>query len=399
MDDKAAENFADQLYTNMLAGINFGEATKMAREDTFNKFSDTNTWGAYQCYGSPWYELRATNTKIKKAFNEYVYYKEALVDILNIQSSADIKSSREIAYLSSQLTEIVNHLPVEWLKIAEITHALGNTFYELGQYDKAIEYLQGYALCDKDDFSIDGLRNLSNLIMKTAITKKQQNATQKAIKDAIKQSEQIADTLATIYENKYIWGLKAGNYKRKALIVNTLPEKITALKKARDCYKKSYDIENLTGNRDYFALINWLSIEEILEFYNVKKAKSKNNPIDIQKLIVDAKIELKAVTSKEPNFWNLVTEAGFDGYELFKFEEDQATTDKLIDYIASSYQKAWKLRGSRRKADNIIGHFEFVCEILQAQIGLTDPNLAQKLESNLSAFQTVLQRINGIFKE
>ena len=399
VDDKAAENFADQLYTNMLDGINFGEATKMARDDTFTKFSDTNTWGAYQCYGSPWYEMRTTNNKTKKVFKEYVYFKEALVDILNIQSSADIKSSGEIEYQLNKLTEIINHLPAEWLKIAEISQSLGNTFYELGQYDKAIEYLQLYSKCDKDNFSIEGLRNLSNLIMKTTVTKKQKSASQKEIKESIKQSEHLADTLASLYESSYIWALKAGNYKRKALLVNTFSEKITALKNARDCYKNSYQYDMVAGKHDYFALINWLSMEEILTFYGVAKSKDISETEVVETLIKDAKIELKAATSKEPNFWNLVTDAGFEGYELFNFETDPAKTEILINYMVTSYQKAWKLRGSRRKADNIIGHFEFVYEILQVENQLKNKLLKQKLANNLSSFQSVLQRINEIFKE
>ncbi len=399
VDDKAAENFADQLYTLMLAGVNFGEATKTARDDTFTKFSDTNTWGAYQCYGSPWYELRATNNKKKKIFKEYVYYKEALVDILNIQSSSDIKSSREIEYLASQLTDIINHLPAEWLKIAEISQALGNTFYELGKYDIAIEYLQLYEKSEKDDFSRNGLRNLSNLLMITATTKKQRNGSQKEINAAIKEAERIADALSSIHDSKYIWALKGGNYKRKALIVNSLPDKITALKNARDCYKKSYQQDKMVGSHDYFALINWLSMEEILTFYGVAKSKDILQAEVVEALIKDAKIELKGATSKEPNFWNLVTEAGFEGYELFNFETDPVKTEKLINYMATSYQKAWKLRGSRRKADNIIGHFEFVCEVLQTENQLKNKLLKQKLNNNLSSFQAVLQRINEIFKE
>ncbi|NEN23237.1 CHAT domain-containing protein [Cryomorpha ignava] len=399
VDDKAAENFADELYTNMLAGIKFGEATKIARDGTFNKFGDTNTWGAYQCYGSPYYELRSTNTKTKSTFNEYVFYKEALVDILNIRSSSDIKSSREIDYLASKLNEIVNHLPVEWLSHSEISQSLGNTFYELGQYDKAIEYLELYEKGEKADFSINGLRNLSNLLMKTAIIKKQSNASQKEINAAIKEAERIAETLANIHESKNILALKGGNYKRKALIVNTAEEKIEALKKARDCYKKSYQQDRNAGLNDYFSLINWLSMEEILEFYGVAKSKDIIKPKAVNKLIKDAKVELKGLTLRQPNFYNLVTEAGFEGYRLFDFASHQGKTEKMIDYMATSYQKAWKLRGSRRKAENIIGHFEFVCDILHIDKEIKNQALKQKLENNLTSFQTVLVSINEIFKE
>lgn len=67
--------------------------------------------------------------------------------------------------------------------------------------------------------------------------------------------------------------------------------------------------------------------------------------------------------------------------------------------MADTYEKAWRLRGSRRKAENIIGHFEFVCEILQTNEVIKDEVLKQKLENNLTSFQNVLVSINEIFKD
>lgn len=399
VDDKAAENFANELYTNMLVGIKFGEATKIARDNTFNKYGDTNTWGAYQCYGSPWYELRSTNTQTKTTFNDYVFYKEALVDIVNIKSGSDIKSSREIEHLATKLTDIINRIPTEWLNYAEISQSLGDTFYELGQYDKVIEYLKLYEKCDKENFSITGLRNLSNLLMKTALLKKQSKASQKEIDSTIKEAERIADTLSSIHESKYILALKGGNYKRKALIVNSINEKVKALKKARDCYKKSYQQDRTKGNNDYFSLINWLTIEEVLEFYGVAKSKELSKKNAINMLFKDAEVELKGITLSRPNFWNLVTEAGFEGYRLFEFSVHKGKTEKMINNMTDIYQKAWRLRGSRRKAENIIGHFEFVCEILPTDHQIKNEDLKKKLENNLTSFENVLVSINEIFKE
>ena len=399
VDDKAAESFASELYTNMLAGIKFGEATRIAREDTFNKYGDNNTWGAYQCYGSPWYELRSTNTQTKATFNDYVFYKEALVDIVNIQSGSDVKSSQELEYLASQLTEVANHIPTEWLKNAEISQALGNTFYELGQYDKAIEYLRLYEKCDKENYSIIGLRNLSNLLMKTALINKAKKVSSKEIDIAIKEAERIADTLSSIHESKFVLALKGGNYKRKALITNSISEKVKALKKARDCYKKSYEQDRTEGNNDYFSLINWLTIEEILEFLGVAKSEEIIKKNAVNNLIKDAQGQLKGITSSRPSFWNLVTEAGFEGYRLFEFSVHKGKTEKMINNMSEIYGKAWKLRGSRRKAENIIGHFEFVCAILQTDHQIKDDALRLKLENNLTSFQNVLVSINEIFKD
>lgn len=250
VEDKAAENFADVLYSTMLNGVKFGEATRLAREDTFNKYGDSNTWGAYQCYGSPWYEMKATNVKLKAASNGYIYSKEALVDIMNIKSSVDVRSSEERNYWLSKLTDILHQMPSEWLNHAEISQALGNTFYELRAYEKAIEYLKRYENCEKENFSIEGLRNLSNVLMKKALNIKDENASESEIEALIQKSEKVADDLSNIYEGKYALALKGGNYKRKALIVSLKSEKIKALKNAWDYYRKSYEMDHTIENKD-----------------------------------------------------------------------------------------------------------------------------------------------------
>ncbi|MEO6720598.1 MAG: pYEATS domain-containing protein [Ferruginibacter sp.] len=55
IDDAAAVYFTDIFYQNLLAGLNFGESIKEARLKTFNRYPNNNTWGAYQCYGDPFY--------------------------------------------------------------------------------------------------------------------------------------------------------------------------------------------------------------------------------------------------------------------------------------------------------------------------------------------------------
>ena len=183
------------------------------------------------------------------------------------------------------------------------------------------------------------------------------------------------------------------------MIVDAPEEKVEALENARDCYKKSYQQDRKAGQNDYFSLINWLSIEEILEFYGVAKSKDIIKPKAVNTLIKDAKIELKGLTLREPSFRNLVTEAGFEGYRLFDFASHKGKTEKMIAKMAGAYQKAWRLRGSRRKAENIIGHFEFVCDILQADLEIKNEQLKQKLDDNLTSFQSVLVSINEIFKD
>ena len=68
IDDSAAFYFTKIFYEKLLSGANFGESVKEARLRTFNNYPHLNTWGAYQCYGDPFYTL--TSQKSKKENEE-----------------------------------------------------------------------------------------------------------------------------------------------------------------------------------------------------------------------------------------------------------------------------------------------------------------------------------------
>ena len=57
IDNDAAIIFAKELYKSLFEGIAFGEAVKIARAATYQDNKTSNTWGAYQCYGDPFYQL------------------------------------------------------------------------------------------------------------------------------------------------------------------------------------------------------------------------------------------------------------------------------------------------------------------------------------------------------
>ncbi|MFT3717310.1 CHAT domain-containing protein [Pseudorhodoferax sp.] len=58
VDDAPAELFAQTFYQALLGGRSFIEAVGEAREATWRKFPQSNTWAAYQCYGDPEWRLR-----------------------------------------------------------------------------------------------------------------------------------------------------------------------------------------------------------------------------------------------------------------------------------------------------------------------------------------------------
>ena len=56
---RPAKTFASAFYRLMLDGELYGDAIRQARRDTYFAHGETNTWGAYQCYGDPSFSLKA----------------------------------------------------------------------------------------------------------------------------------------------------------------------------------------------------------------------------------------------------------------------------------------------------------------------------------------------------
>jgi hypothetical protein len=57
VDDDAAKTFASEFYERMLAGDAFGDAVQAARRACVQQHPQSNTFGAYQCYGDPGFRL------------------------------------------------------------------------------------------------------------------------------------------------------------------------------------------------------------------------------------------------------------------------------------------------------------------------------------------------------
>lgn len=76
----------------MLAGEELGEAVRVARETTWDRHPDVNTWGAYQCYGDPGFRLQAPIEGGAGALSPaYVAPAELVADLDNLRSRVHVE--------------------------------------------------------------------------------------------------------------------------------------------------------------------------------------------------------------------------------------------------------------------------------------------------------------------
>jgi tetratricopeptide (TPR) repeat protein len=141
VNDKAAKEFAVQLYSQMLAeGMPFGDAVRQARKSIFENYRMANTWGAYQCYGMPAFVLsglahtKGSNGSVPVSGHEII----ELLRTLRVKAEDAPAERRSIR---DQVDGLQRALREEW-DSGSAWYAFGDVYAALGETKLAIDYLR-----------------------------------------------------------------------------------------------------------------------------------------------------------------------------------------------------------------------------------------------------------------
>jgi hypothetical protein len=204
VDDAAADTFAGELYAALLAGDAFGDAVKRARRETYRYFPETNTWGAYQCYGDPSYRLVTRHREAGGRTPSWVSPVRLVHQLENLRSRARTGSSplRLRAEIEALETVLVASYPA-WMQHGGVREALGRAWAELADvtawrladggsgsgerraaeasasaeatraeelraFDKAVENLRAALACEDGQVGFDVRAELTNLEVRGA---------------------------------------------------------------------------------------------------------------------------------------------------------------------------------------------------------------------------------------
>ncbi|MEM7218990.1 MAG: CHAT domain-containing protein [Pseudomonadota bacterium] len=156
VSDAAAERFADVFYRTLLPGGTFGEAVTAARRAAYASDPMSNTWAAYQCYGSPQFRIRASGSGSGDRGQQpsYVSPAEPLTELQNLSSRIKSWGPQDdtsfIVSVQDSLEAIDARIPGDWDKRADLMVARGDVLGEaklfaeaLAQYNKALASQEG----------------------------------------------------------------------------------------------------------------------------------------------------------------------------------------------------------------------------------------------------------------
>jgi pimeloyl-ACP methyl ester carboxylesterase len=395
VDDLAAKTFAEKFYDSMLKGKSFGDAVKNARRETYRLHGETNTWAAYQCYGSPAYTL----TKRESGNVYLVDIDEAFIEIHNLYEMAKTASEKGLEWIRANLMSFSEYLEqnhLNWMIDAKLLEAFGKAFGEAYWFEEAVKYYDRAIGSGESTAAIMAVEQSANFHVRLAVQRfnndpAEYGRSKAKIEAQIKRIEKLMDALGETPER---WSIVGSGYKRLAQVTAGRSQTAcnSALKSMESAYAKAWELKRTReGKEDPYPLINALIAASVQLLRS--KEPDKVRIADLKHLVEEAKslAEKKRLASSD-DFWARTGEAEAELVEQFhtylskggkKFSRD--VHDKLVRV----YDDAWKQYGSARQLNSIIEHYAFLVAVLGKSERYA--SLREELERILKSLQEMFE--------
>jgi hypothetical protein len=417
VSDDAALNFSYRFYEQMLSGQKFGDAVKNAREDTYRNYSQSNTWGAYQCYGDPLYTLRPISDAWHESEINFCDPVEATDKLNTLISQAGAATSRdEKDYIKNETKKVIAAIDThpEWKYNARITELIAELYKQNGMTDEAVTYYELLFSMEEAEYTVRTLEQYYNVKVKQvakAAIKSIKNLNTHEEKDKvaanaiavitdiiddglshlnIKPTSERLNLIASAYRRLAEVNVTTGAENRKEACKNDLLKSAYYYHEGYTTYLAVYN------KRYYYPLHNWLIIGAIVQqwFPEVEDQYKTTVKIpvgeDLKTILQDADDYAKVLDNSEPNFWHKTSaSAGFLLKLILAATSDDIKTFK--EDIIQNHIGAWKKEGSADKYNAIGEHADFVISIFKAfRDELKD---LQPIDEKIQALEDIKQQL------
>ncbi|MBC7874741.1 MAG: CHAT domain-containing protein [Ferruginibacter sp.] len=395
VDDAAALEFTRIFYNSMFEGDCFGDAVKKARKRIYEEFPKTNTWGAYQCYGDPFYKFRDIAQATKPRKYDFVIPEQAAIELHNLGNRLDTSKDPSQKFIDSlrAISEAINRAEII---SAEIIEKEAFIYAELREYDLAISKFETLLKMEQAGFSIATIERYCNVRAKKYIADYLNDGTnQKLILLQMNKVIQDLKGLLNLSPTSERFSLLASAYKRKAMLSLIKPQKINALIEAAFYYNKADAIPEAIYKA--YAKTNWLEIECILvlsdqhtweQTVNTGKNEYKLPSAD---MAIDQLKNLESLLNTSPDamdYWNMMAKANIKLCMALLIDSGAKYEMKWQD-ISETYHDTWVKAGSRGKKIGEIEHLELLLDGLS----LSNKPTVDTLRKNIERLKEELQKM------
>lgn len=385
VEDEAAVAFSKTFYSEMLNGRNFGDAVLSARKYVYDNFRQTNTWGAFQCYGQPQFSLNIRNNEQV----EYTYHipQQAENDLDNLISKSEVPfySNDDLTEELKKISKGINKAGFDGANLKQLE---ARAYVELNDYAIAIKKYNELFKAEKANFNVSSLESFQDILVKQAMLdfiasgKNSGKLVTEKIR-IIDKSISNLDRLLSIWVTAERFSLIASANKRKARMISGLVQKKKIMALSANYYYSAYRVLN-----DSYSFCNWLTMRLMLDGSKLKwteqyfgKEPDDKGRRQTKQVVIDTQYvrdELKAIQKrvqkdKDQSFWKLTQRIDI-ALCYFLLDPAKKTT---LEALKDSYKLVWQKMGSKNKKtrqwDNIelMIHFAEITKRADIKKGLT----------------------------
>ncbi|HTO16497.1 MAG TPA: CHAT domain-containing protein [Edaphocola sp.] len=339
VDDAAANTFAEEFYKQMFEGYEFGQAVKFARRQCYEKYPNSNTWGAYQCYGDPYFKLTNKNPTSAQD-NAYITVNQAIVELENQLSI--LKGQRvNINEQLEKLALIKKRVDGNNLENSTILEHYALVYAELGQYAPSVAIFDELLETEHADFTLRSIEQHLSLKSKLLLHKSNNQLAEKGlIRNEINQliaKLNMISNLGITAERLYILGAM---HRRASMILNGPTEKEKQLQLMYEQYRRAYDcstnrsIDNLAYSLSNFIFANHFLKEGKLDFNTIAIPDFKKENQSLKEALIEKISQLEEIEENLNTYYSRIAKAKLYSCLLI-LEEDEIEEE---DYYNGFHQ-------------------------------------------------------------
>lgn len=383
VDDTAALDFSRHFYQNMFSGLGFGEAVKRARKKIYDDHkSRTNTWGAFQCYGDPFYRLVEGGSNDSNE-NGVVILEEVELELRNLAQQMDTNDYDPESVLKRMIfiEESVEKMNLKSEKILELGASI---FNGLNEYSRSVECYEKLFASGNSNYSVKSIEQYGNVSAKLAVQKYVERNLSES--EAVKAMDKIINELTLLNQllpTSERLSLLGSTYKRKMFIQspNSPKQALKSLSEAIHCYERASKISDF---KNPYPLINWLSLLRIKMLLEGKTSIT-NISLDARKVLEQLFEKSSKDKGKADTFWKFANTVSIR-LTQYILGTPKVTLDELIDL----YKGLWTMAGNKGQKVAELEHLDILSAGLSQgtskaieDLRLGIETLKKKLEKNI----------------
>ncbi|MDA1013649.1 MAG: CHAT domain-containing protein [Planctomycetota bacterium] len=383
VEDQAAEQFAIKLYQALFDGKNLGDAVHSARNELMKSENkgNSNTWGAYQCYGDPGFRLTKAASSSERATSE----RGLQVRVRRIAESAKhsygqenapawevcrLKCLKELAELATSSND--------WLS-ASVTFGFGKAYFELGDYETAHRWFSKSEKASGADASIELVAQISNLEVRLATRMHRNEKASATENDSETEIDKLFKSALTRLEKFELFHDKSSElssifgslYKKRATFALNAKQRNADMKDSRSRYLEASDLAVKEKGDERYSAINAITLGKLL------RVSTKTEEPRLRKMIEDGVRSLRQAETETAEFWDRVALPD----AMLAVAIVDGNLDSEMESIQEHYDAVFQADSTPRERGSVLEHL--------SDLQRLKPNtqLAQSLERLFEALR------------